>query len=193
MQVLRYRSREAEREWTARLGMIVFLASWGMLFASLFFAYGIVRNHSPHWPPVGVPHPPLLGAAVNTVLLGASSWMAQRGLTAVAQDPAGAATSFGGAALLGAFFLALQFAIWFGLYRRGLVPSAGAYGSVFYALTCFHALHVLVGLPALGFVARALARRRYGAARYLPARLWTMYWHFVGAVWALMFFLLYAI
>jgi heme/copper-type cytochrome/quinol oxidase subunit 3 len=24
------------------------------------------------------------------------------------------------------------------------------------------------------------------AARHLPLRLWTMYWHFVGVVWALM-------
>ena len=26
-----------------------------------------------------------------------------------------------------------------------------------------------------------------GPARHLPVRLWAMYWHFVGIVWALMF------
>jgi cytochrome c oxidase subunit 3 len=72
-----------------------------------------------------------------------------------------------------------------------LTPQTGAYASVFYAMTCLHGVHVLVGLPALGFVAYAFARGRYNAARHLPARLWTMYWHFVGVVWLVMFLVLY--
>jgi heme/copper-type cytochrome/quinol oxidase subunit 3 len=63
----------------------------------------------------------------------------------------------------------------------------GPYPSVFWALTTFHALHVLVGLVALAFLAWRTARGTYNAARHLPVRLWAMYWHFVGVVWLLIF------
>ena len=84
-------------------------------------------------------------------------------------------------------FLGLQLALWITVWRAGLLPTAGPYPSVFWALTTFHALHVLVGLGALGALAWRTARGIYNAARHLPVRLWTMYWHFVGAVWLLIF------
>jgi heme/copper-type cytochrome/quinol oxidase subunit 3 len=73
------------------------------------------------------------------------------------------------------------------VWRAGLLPSAGAYPSVFWGLTCFHALHVLVGLVALGVLGWRVGQGYYNPARHLPVRLWTMYWHFVGAVWLLIF------
>jgi cytochrome c oxidase subunit 3 len=184
-KVVRYRPQQAEREWTARIGMIVFLASWGMMF---------VRSRSLLWPPPDLPRLPLLVPAVNTVLLGASSWLLQRALAALGRDRTrSAALSIGAAALLGAVFLALQINVWVGLYQRGLVPSTGGYASVFYALTCFHAVHVLLGLIALGFLFNRALAGRYNAARHLPVRLWSMYWHFVGAVWGFMFVAVYVL
>jgi heme/copper-type cytochrome/quinol oxidase subunit 3 len=58
---------------------------------------------------------------------------------------------------------------------------------VFFGLTTFHALHVLVGLGALLWIA---ARRR---ARALSLRLWALYWHMVGALWAVMFLTVYVL
>ena len=70
-----------------------------------------------------------------------------------------AALALTATAVLGAIFLALQALVWVGLWRQGLVPSGGPYPSVFYAFTAFHALHVLVGLGALAWLAlRARAR-----------------------------------
>jgi cytochrome c oxidase subunit 3 len=191
-KVVRYRPQQAEREWTARIGMIVFLGSWGMMFGSLFFAYGIVRSHSPYWPPPGLPRLPLLLPAINTIVLGASSWSLQHAVQSIAGDRTRrGAIDIGFAALLGAVFLALQINVWIGLYARGLSLDTGSYASVFYALTCFHAVHVLVGLGALGWLLYRTLGYRYNAARHLPVRLWTMYWHFVGAVWGFMFVAIY--
>ena len=193
-KVVRHRPQQAEREWTARIGMIVFLASWGMMFGALFFAYGIVRSRSLLWPPPDLPRLPLLLPALNTLLLGASSWLLQRAIVAIGRDRTrDCAVGVGGAALLGAVFLALQIDMWVGLYQRGLEPSTGAYASVFYALTCFHAVHVLVGLVALGFLLYRALIGRYNAARHLPLRLWAMYWHFVGGVWGFMFLAVYVL
>jgi cytochrome c oxidase subunit 3 len=169
--------------------MAVFLGSWGMLFVALFFAYAFVRARAAEWPPEGTPPLPRLAPGLNTALIAASAAAMVR--AARAQDVGrsrAAASALAVAAALGAGFLALQGLVWAGLWRQGLVPSGGAFGSVFYAFTAFHALHVLVGLVALGWLA---ARARAGAATRTEVRLWGWYWHFVGAVWGALYVTLY--
>jgi heme/copper-type cytochrome/quinol oxidase subunit 3 len=68
------------------------------------------------------------------------------------------------------------------------VPDSGPYGSVFYALTTFHALHVLVGLVALVTLTFRAWQRR---ATRTSVRLWGMFWHFVGAVWLALYLAVY--
>ena len=90
--------------------------------------------------------------------------------------------------LLGLLFLGLQIYLWTKLYRGGLRPDGGPYPSVFYALTVFHGLHVVVGLAALAVLLFQSLKGVYSAPRHLPVKLWTMYWHFVDAIWLLVFF-----
>jgi heme/copper-type cytochrome/quinol oxidase subunit 3 len=187
--VLQYRPPKARAETTAVMGMVIFLSSWAMMFASLFFAYAFVRTKSPTWPPDGLSPLPRLLPAASTVVLGLSSLLLQRGIKIVkASAPGSLWRSLLGAVLLGVLFLTLQTYLWLTLYAGGLKPSSGgSYTSVFYGLTWLHALHVVVGLVGLAVVARRAFAGEFNAARYLPVRLWAMYWHFVGVVWLLMF------
>ncbi|MGZ6123993.1 MAG: cytochrome c oxidase subunit 3 [Myxococcales bacterium] len=186
--ILRYRPRRSRADSTAWLGMIVFLASWTMLFAALFAVYGVLRMRSPAWPPPDVPSLPLLLPAANTLAILASSVALQSALRSARSGRIGGVLPAALAALgLGAIFLAGQVALWTGLWRAGLRPEGGPFPSVFYGLTAFHALHVLVGLFGLGFVAIRASRTAYGPTRHLGLRLWCGYWHFVGAIWVLLF------
>jgi cytochrome c oxidase subunit 3 len=187
--VLPYRPPKAREETTAYLGMVIFLASWAMLFAALFFAYGFVRSRSLIWPPADLPSLPKLLPLVNTIILSLSSGILQLGARAIGRGAARQlALSILGALLLGSLFLGLQIWLWVNLYGQGLRPDTGGpYGSVFYGLTWLHGIHVAVGLIGLAWVYRRAQIGAFSAARHLPVRLWAMYWHFVGAVWALMF------
>jgi cytochrome c oxidase subunit 3 len=187
--VLRYPSPRAREETTAWLGMVIFLASWAMLFAALFFAYGFVRARADSWPPSDVPLLPVLWPAFNTLVLALSSGALQHGLRSVQRGETRASTiSVAGAIFLGVLFLGSQVLFWTSLYRVGLRPNTGGpYASVFYGLTWFHALHVLVGIVGLGLVLKQLWKNQLSAARHLSMKLWTMYWHFVGIVWGLLF------
>src|SRR5205814_4863026 len=78
-ELQQYRLRRSEDEVTSYIGMVIFLASWAMMFAALFFAYALVRFRAPIWPPVDQPRLPILLPALNTVIIAASS-----GLVAVA-------------------------------------------------------------------------------------------------------------
>jgi heme/copper-type cytochrome/quinol oxidase subunit 3 len=182
----------ARQAATAYVGMVVFLASWAMLFASLFFAYGLVRSHAGAWPPPDLPRLPLLVPGLNTLVAGAASLTLELlGRTRPPAGPRALAAGLLGATGLGAAFLALQAAVWVGLWEAGLRLDGGPYPSAFYALTGLHAAHVLVGVGALGWLALQAALGRLGPGQGTPLRLWTMYWHFVGAVWLLLFLTVY--
>jgi len=152
---------------TARVGMTIFLGTLAMLFAALLLAYAIVRAQAASWPPPGTPPLPRGQLAGSTLLLAASSLALRR------RAPRAALA-------LGAGFLAAQALIWRGLVAGGLGPASGIYGSVFFALSGLHALHVLGGVAALGV---AIAR----PARPAPLRLAALYWDFVLVVWLVLY------
>src|SRR5436189_86613 len=52
------------------LGMVMFMAAWAMLFAGLFFAYGVLRVRATDWPPADLPRLPRLLPGVATVVDG---------------------------------------------------------------------------------------------------------------------------
>jgi cytochrome c oxidase subunit 3 len=172
--------------------MLIFLGSWAMMFAALFFSYGFVRAKSVTWPPPGIPPLPVLLPALNTLILLLSSFTFARGLKELRR---GRKRSFPWAVLatfaLGALFLGLQFQVWISLWNAGLQTTSGLFGSVFYGLTTIHALHVAVGLLILGWVFVRSLQGRYSEHNHINIRLCTMFWHFVDGVWVLMFISLY--
>jgi heme/copper-type cytochrome/quinol oxidase subunit 3 len=95
----------------------------------------------------------------------------------------------------GALFLAVQVTTWSRLSAAGVGPSAGIVASVVYALTLFHAAHVLAALSAtVPALVRATARLPDGArggAASAPARAVSRalasLWHFVTAAWLVVF------
>jgi heme/copper-type cytochrome/quinol oxidase subunit 3 len=183
---------DRHRETTALLGMSVFVASWAMLFAALFFAYGVTRSRALAWPPADLPALPLGPPALATLAItGASAAL----IWARRRDAATRALPLALAGAGGMAFLAIQVGTWRALFLAGLRPETGTYASVFYGLTTFHALHVLVGLVGLAtLLAGAVrARRSPAAANPIPLRLWTVYFHMVGVLWLLLFIGVYCL
>ncbi|HJZ84317.1 MAG TPA: heme-copper oxidase subunit III [Polyangia bacterium] len=192
--IINYRSRRSHEETTAYVGMVIFLGSWAMLFAGLFFVYGAVRLRAPVWPPPGQGPLPVALPAINTLVLALSSAAMQAGLTLLRRGHTRALAPFlGTTAILGMVFLGLQTVVWSRVAKAGLKPASGPYASAFYGLTWFHALHVGVGLIALLWLSFRAVQGAYSLPRHQSVRLWTMYWHFVGVVWGVMFLTVYVI
>jgi cytochrome c oxidase subunit 3/cytochrome o ubiquinol oxidase subunit 3 len=79
------------------------------------------------------------------------------------------------------------------IYTSGLTISTNLFGTTYYSLVGLHAFHVAVGLLGLGLVmALALASRlrQEHAAR---VGVFSLYWHFVDAVWVVVFTVVYII
>jgi cytochrome c oxidase subunit III len=182
----------AKEDFTSVLGMIIALGAWAMMFGALFFMYAGMRSKALMWPPPGVPHLPVALPAVNTAVLLASSGAIALGVRSLRKGERRALSAWlAASAVLGATFLVLQVVVWRDVWAAGLLPSTGAYGSVFYGLTALHAAHVAAGLLVILLVLVRSLLGKYTEHNVMKVRLPAMFWHFVDAVWVLMFVSLY--
>ena len=181
-------AREPRRyQVNTTLGMAIFIGSWTMAFATLFVCFLFLRQREPVWPPAGVPLPSLPLAAAGTGVLLLSSAALHRGLARARAGAAGLLPLWLAALGLGLTFAALQTRLWLEVWNAGFHADAGQYFGLFYLLTWFHAAHVLCGLVALAAVAIGIARGRVGGERLSPAIGSALFWHFVVAVWVVLF------
>jgi cytochrome c oxidase subunit III len=92
---------------------------------------------------------------------------------------------------LGAIFLIGTALEWRHLVEKGLTISTNLFGTTYYSLVGLHATHVLVGL--LGFaIVLALSLAGQVTTEYsAPIGVFSLYWHFVDAVWVVVFTVVY--
>jgi len=171
-------------------GMWVFIAVVAMIFVSCILGYLVVRFDQPpgrEWMPKGTP--PLPGALLlSTAVLLVSSWTMQDAVRAVRQGRLARAEHAMAATLgLALVFLAVQALAWTQLWRAQATIMSGLYAWTFYVLTALHALHVIGGLVPLCVVCWRAARGRYSPQHPEGVMYCAMYWHFLDAVWLLLY------
>jgi heme/copper-type cytochrome/quinol oxidase subunit 1 len=93
--------------------------------------------------------------------------------------------------LLGGIFLVGQGLEYWDLFRQGVSVNSNLFSATFFTLTGFHGLHVCVGLVAL-LVVLGLALASDSKRSPSPAlKAVGLYWHFVDAVWIVVFSVVY--
>ena len=178
------------RPGTSELGMTLALLCICTLFLVFLGVYVLLRKSAVEWPPPGAPGPPN-GLWVSTAVLLACSATLARGLAAHRRRQRGVLfKTLLASGALGVLFLALQAFLWRGLLVEGLLPSTNGYGAIFYALTGLHAAHILGGLGYLARVVSGVHADRAGFGPETPLRLCGAYWHVMGAIWLVIFFVL---
>ncbi|MDO7895865.1 cytochrome c oxidase subunit 3 family protein [Pseudomonas citrulli] len=77
------------------------------------------------------------------------------------------------------------------LLASGLGMEHDTFFTLYWILTAFHFLHVLLGMVILAWLAGGCRRRRYGAQRNSGLESGVLYWHMVDLVWVLLFPVVY--
>jgi len=96
--------------------------------------------------------------------------------------------------LLGGIFLLGTAREWHRLiYERGLTISTNLFGTTYYSLVGLHATHVVVGLIMLTIVFLFGVAGRVGHEQSGRVEVLALYWHFVDAVWVVVFSVVYLI
>jgi cytochrome c oxidase subunit 3/cytochrome o ubiquinol oxidase subunit 3 len=79
------------------------------------------------------------------------------------------------------------------IYEHGLTISTNLFGTTYYSLVGLHATHVTVGLLMLGIVLLFGLAGRVGPEQSARVDVLAMYWHFVDAVWVVVFTVVYVL
>jgi cytochrome c oxidase subunit III len=79
------------------------------------------------------------------------------------------------------------------IYEHGLTISTNLFGTTYYSLVGLHAFHVTAGLIMLTIVLIFGLAGRVGANQFRRVDVLALYWHFVDAVWVVVFTVVYIV
>lgn len=177
------------------MGMYLLIVALGMLFAASVVGYLVIRAAHQPWPPAGFPVLPhtLWFSTLAILLCSVTIHGALKGIGAGQQAKLRRDLTL--TFLLGVAFLALQCLAWYQIVRQIDAPTEnmGPYLKLFYVLTGLHAVHVLGGLGTLAVVIRRAFAGRYTADEHRGVHYSAIYWHFLDAVWCVLFVVVYLI
>jgi cytochrome c oxidase subunit 3 len=195
-----------EQKEASSLGMWIFIAQEVMFFGGLFLAYTVYRNLYPAAFAEASHHLDWKLGGINTAVLILSSLTMALAVRAAALGHRKQIVLFLIATvILGSVFLGVKVVEYGDKFEHHLVPGshfqfpgpharpAQIFYSLYFAMTGLHAVHMIIGIPILLYLAFRAWRGGYGPAYHTPVEMTGLYWHFVDIVWIFLFPLLYLV
>lgn len=182
-----------QRKNTQSIAMIVVLVSIGMLFASLFLGYTVLRFSQETWPPQSFEKISLLFPTISTIVIVLSSFsfeFMKRSYQEINKN------KFMLLWLLtfnfGLAFFVSQMLLWKDLNASGLIPSSGTFASIIHGFTWIHAAHMAIAIFALFYLSKLFKKDIKDEYFHWFSNVEKL-WHFLGVIWLIMFIFLFLI
>jgi len=185
-----------EPEWLlpsrGRVGMFSVIAAEAAIFTIFVVAYIFYMGKSLTGP---MPKDVLELPIFDTVCLLSSSLTIHLAVRALRNAKVGAFGSWWFVTMaLGTIFLVGTGREWQRLiFEKGLTVSTNLFGTTYYSLVGLHAFHVTVGLIVLAVGLIFTLFRKVKPEHSERAEVFSLYWHFVDAVWIVVFTVVYII
>jgi cytochrome c oxidase subunit III len=180
---------------SVKVGMLAFLGSEAAFFGTLIMTYVYFLHQTTH----GEPNPSQVFRL--PMVLAASACLLTSSATIYAAEKA--LRRNGMQAFLGWWGLTIVLAVlfllgtmleWTDLMNRwGLTISRNLFGTTYFTLVGFHALHVTIGVVVMSMVFGLAWCRQITARNETGVQVVSWYWHFVDAVWLVVFGLVYIV
>jgi len=205
---------------SASFGMWIFLLTEIMFFGGMFCAYLIFRNwYHPAFVAGSNTLDITLGTTNTAVLIASSFTMAMAVYSAQMRRKSQLVTFLLLTIVLGFVFLGIKGVEWHAKYVEHHVPGMNfsiqdfvhpenpkaialapdmaqktqIYFSLYFLMTGMHALHMVIGVSLLFFLAARAYAGAYTEGHVMPIENFGLYWHFVDIIWIFLFPLLYLI
>ena len=188
-------SKAADHASPLKVGMLTFLLSEVAFFGTLITAYlHFLRQITQGEPNPGQVFrwPVVLIASACLFSSSATIHLAEKALRA--NLPRKFLAWWGLTIVLGVLFLLGTALEWNELINKwGLTISRNLFGTAYFTLVGFHALHVSIGLLVMSIVFGLAWRRQITVRNMSGVEVVAWYWHFVDGVWVVVFSLVYLV
>jgi cytochrome c oxidase subunit 3 len=186
----------AETPWTlpyrGTVGMACLIIAEAAIFIIFVVAYIFYIGKSLSGPtPAQVLELPIFG----TICLLSSSFTVHYAVAALRKNNLrGTTLGLASTVLLGTIFLITTAREWYHLiHDEGLTIQTNLFGTTYYSLVGLHATHVVVGLIMLSLVLFFSLTGRLKEEHEKKLDVLSLYWHFVDAVWVIVFLVVYVL
>lgn len=190
-----------QQHQASALGMWLFLSTEAIFFGGLLLCYSVYRWAYAASFAEASNHLNVTVGTINTVVLISSSLTMALAVYGAQTGRRWLLTLLLLATLaLGLVFLGLKFYEYAEKAHAHLIPGAGFAATgrgiqlfywLYFGLTGLHALHMVIGVGVLLWLAVQAARGRYSPEHHSTVENAGLYWHFVDIVWIFLYPLLY--
>lgn len=164
--------------------MWVLIISELLVFGAFFIAFGVARILDVETFRAGQALLDVRMGGANTLVLVTSGWLAAKAVqSGVAGQGRKSRQYLAGAAALGVVFLVIKGMEYAGKAAQGIDIETNTFFTLFYLMTGFHAMHVIMGIIVLAIVGwkNSPENLETGAA----------FWHMVDLIWLILFPIVY--
>ncbi|MFT7054124.1 MAG: nitric oxide reductase NorE protein [Psychromonas sp.] len=176
------------------LAMWFFILAELTVFAIFFIGFAITRQIYPQMFIDGQAYLHPVAGAINTIALITSSLFVALSVQDIKQGAEGSAKRYLlGALVMGAIYIGVKSWEYAQLMNSGIGLSTNSYFTLYFMITAFHYMHVLLGMVILAAIALKTQRGGYQGKSLSGFEAGACYWHMVDLVWVILFPLIYVI
>ena len=202
--VLEHEEHEHRDDVGARMAMWLFLFTELLLFGALFIVYTVFRSNYLTDFHNAASHLNTTIGAVNTLLLLTSSATMVYSIIAMQKNKKVASINWLLITIVFAIiFLVNKYFEWtykfdHGVYLNSPLVNEMPRGEIlfyglYFIMTGLHAIHILIGIFLLGYVALRIGKNQITSDKYVYLENVGLYWHIVDLIWIYLFPLFYLI
>ena len=195
---------EHRDDLASKTGMWLFLFTEMLLFGGLFVVYSVYRYRNPEAFHLAALELSVFIGTLNTIILLISSATIAMSITAIQlKNKKLSLILLGITVILGLAFLVNKYFEWGHHIKEHIYPGSpvlalrGQGDVLFYGLYFFmtglHALHIIVGLVFIGFIAVFIHKDKITHDNFALHENSGLYWHLVDLIWIFLFPLFYLI
>ena len=176
------------------LAMWFFILAELTVFAILFIGFAVSEQLNTEMFSQGKAKLHQISGLINTLTLITSSYFVALALNKMHQGLGKqSARLLLVAKLIASIYIGVKVWEYLSLFEQGIDIETNTFFTLYFLITFFHLMHVLLGMVILVFVALKAAKNEYNASNISGFESGASYWHMVDMLWIILFPLIYII
>ncbi|MGL1956378.1 MAG: cytochrome c oxidase subunit 3 family protein [Colwellia sp.] len=176
------------------LAMWFFILAELTVFAIFFIGFAVSEQLNSEMFTAGKTHLHQTSGLINTLALITSSFFVALALQAMHNAKGKlAAKLLISAKVVACIYIVVKVWEYMSLFEQGFDIETNSFFTLYFMITFFHLMHVLLGMVILTYIMLKAAKNSYNASNISGFEAGASYWHMVDMLWIILFPLIYVI